>query len=94
VLSFALRWRRGEDRSGEAGRTDRFGSSANEFGPETVLEFASRYESTRCCGPKENEDPIDPRWRETVGDGRWGMPGMVYCPSGGGVEVIGAKTSH
>lgn len=58
-----------------------------------MLEFASRYESTRCCGPKENEDPIDPRWRESIGDGRWGMPGMVYCPSGGGVEGICASTT-
>ena len=47
MLDFALlRWR-GDDLSGDACSTERFGSSA-ELRFEIVLELASRYESTRC----------------------------------------------
>jgi len=53
-----------------------------------VLEFASIYESTRCCGPNENVDPIDARERELDGDGRRGIGKGPNGLGAGGVEVI------
>jgi hypothetical protein len=66
------------------------GSSA-EFGLDTVLEFASIYESTRCCGPKEKVDPIDPLERELDGEGKPGIENTPNGLEGGGVEVIVSK---
>lgn len=64
---------------------DRFGSRAKVLGFEMVLVFASRYESTRCCGLNVNEEPIEPRCLEVEGDGKCGILGVAY---GGTLECI------
>ena len=87
ILDFALLWWRGDDLSGEACNTERFGSSA-ELRFEIVLELASRYKSTRCWGPKENVEPIDPRCLELDDEGREGIGGIAKRLDGGGVEVM------
>ena len=64
---------------------DRFGSRAKVLGFEMVLVFASRYESTRCWGLNENEEPIEPRCLEVEGDGKCGILGVAY---GGALDGI------
>lgn len=81
--------RRGDDRSGEAGRIDRLGSSAKEFVWDPILEFVSCREFTSAFGPNEKDEPIEPRFLE--GEGRLGIGGMLYCCVGGGVDVIAHK---
>lgn len=79
------------DLRGEVSKTERLGSKA-ELGLDIVLEFASRYESTKCCGPKEKVEPIDARERELDGEGRRGIGRP--SPKGfgsGGVEAIAAN---
>jgi hypothetical protein len=45
-----------------------------------MLEFVLRKESTSGCGPNENDEPIEPQWRElhNIG-GRW-MGNVTYIP--------------
>lgn len=79
ILSRALlRGRRGEGRTGETCKIDRFGSRA-----ENELEFASMYELTSDWGPKENEVLSEPLWR-ALSLGIGGMKKLF----GGGVEAI------
>lgn len=71
VLDLPLLCFLGELLIGDAGSTERLGSRANEFMLESVLELAeSMYESTRFCGPNENEEPSEPRCRELEGEWR------------------------
>ena len=76
--ALVLRGRAGDDRKGEAGRIDRFGSSANGIGFDIIwLEFPSVRESTSDCGPNEKEEPIEWRGRELDGVGRFGIAGIA-----------------
>src|SRR5579863_7316592 len=52
-LPLVRRWARGDDRRGEEGRTDRFGSRARGCGWDGL---APTKELTRDCGPKEKEE--------------------------------------
>lgn len=65
---FARRAIRGEERIGEAGRIDRFGSRAKERALEAMLLLASANEFTRDCGPKENEELREWRGLELEGE--------------------------
>lgn len=66
-LSRLLRDPLGDGRTGDTCRIDLFGSSA-----EIELEFASMYELTRDCGPKENEVFSEALGRLGI-RGIWGM---------------------
>lgn len=58
--ALGLRGSAGEDLKGEAGRIERFGSSAKERGLDAVLLwFPSASELSRDCGPNENDEPIE-----------------------------------
>ncbi len=87
VLDFPLLCLRGDLR-GEVSKTERLGSKA-ELGLDIVLELPPIYESTRCCGPKENVEPIEARERELDGEGRRGIGNpSAKGFEGGGVEAI------
>lgn len=88
VEVLVLRGRRGDDRRGETGKIDLFGSSAKDRRLDAVLVLASASEFTRDCGPNEKEVLIECRGREPEGDGSLGMGGMLKPLAGGGVEVI------
>lgn len=58
MLPLARRLARGDDRKGDDGRTERFGSRAKGCGSDGL---APTKELTRDCGPKEKEELIDAR---------------------------------
>jgi hypothetical protein len=52
-----------------------------------VLEFASMKEFTRDCGPKEKDEPIEPRYLKPDGEGRLGIDGSL-CWFEGGIDPV------
>jgi len=58
MLPLVRRWARGDDRKGEDGRIDRFGSRARGCG---WVGLAPTKELTRDCGPKEKDELMDAR---------------------------------
>jgi hypothetical protein len=58
MLPLVRRGARGDDRKGEDGRTERFGSRARGCGCEG---FAPTKELTKDCGPKDKEEFMDAR---------------------------------
>jgi hypothetical protein len=58
--ALTLRGTAGDERNGEEGRIDRFGSSAKDVGFDAaVVCWPSVSALSSDCGPKENEEPME-----------------------------------
>ncbi len=77
VDALGRRGRRGDDRKGDAGNIELFGSRANDLACEVALRLASVIELTSDWGPKENDEPMECRGRELDGEGRFGTAGIA-----------------
>ena len=77
VACFARRGNCGDERKGDAGSMDLFGSNANERASDVPVRLASVIELSRDCGPNEKDDPIECLGRELDGDVRLGIDGIA-----------------
>ena len=94
VEAFTRRGTRGEERKGVAGRIERLGSSAYGRVFDATLRLASVSESSRDCGPNENDEPMEWRGRELEGEGRLGTAGIAKLECGGGVSSMAERRSR